>query len=204
MNILIALFYIISLILTLLTLHGDIITCACNTVCSATLAEYRLIDLENICNHSTYYRTLFWVSVGLGLTMIVLQILGCYYGLRLINHQYFKIRIHTNPVLTTVPVTTKTVYQETNPYYVVHDPHYPVHLVRVPPPNYATVVPNGTVMYNNNPYASYNGSVSSNNPNMMNYNTNTNSYTYASPPNQTRDKSSIDSKGSRSRSSSNP
>ncbi|RYE98482.1 MAG: hypothetical protein EOO41_02320 [Methanobacteriota archaeon] len=62
--------------------------CVCSASCRAR-EGYSEADADRYCGNENKYRTLYWVAVGLAFFMVMLQFLGCLYGMRLLRTQHF-------------------------------------------------------------------------------------------------------------------
>jgi len=128
-NIVLAVLFIISFVLSAAFAGGDYVTCACDETCRSD-HEIPASTARDICSNRGRYRALYWASMGFAFAMAALQCLGCIYGSRLLKTAWFA----PHPVLpSALPVGTVSYpSQPAGPY----PPAYPH--ATVPTAGYAT------------------------------------------------------------------
>jgi hypothetical protein len=134
-NIVLALVFIASVVVAITLMGGDLPSCACDAQCRVA---YGIPDADAIemCNNADYFRTLWWLGVAFGCLMVILQFMGCFYGLKLVASPHFKIEMQYPVAFEVVeqPVQPTMVYVPGEGYYPVHPGGAPVYYARSPPP----------------------------------------------------------------------
>lgn len=122
-NIILALVFVASVVVALTQMGGDLPTCACNRTCAA---QYGIdpTNAADICANAGRYRTLWWLAIAFGSCMVVLQLLGCYYGFKLASSPHFKLEAAI-PVAEPVVATYVVEPQPPAVVYVPGDGYYP-------------------------------------------------------------------------------
>jgi len=95
-NVVIALYFVISWIITVAAVGGDFVACACDPGCrGARIGWYDPAELSHMCDNQASTRALYWTGIGFGFLMAVLELAGCVYGILLLRTDYFDVIVES-------------------------------------------------------------------------------------------------------------